>query len=310
MGVKHVLSALIICGLTISGCADGAKQSKLSAETASFDLVAGKNDRLMVGLGDIAGNVLTGGSVEFRIRPAGEGGGAGTWSTAVPARYIPVPGRPSSTATTPSLTSPSTAVGVYSTGPITVPTEGFWEVEINAGKLGTAMTAFQALAEPNAVAVGSGAPSSENPTVTTPGIRAAQLDSAAVDPVKLDTLADTALHTAQVARSLAAHRPLLVIVATPGFCSSKFCGPLVDELATLQPKYPNVDFVHLEVYPDGYDKAISPFAKQWIASGPSKTEEGNEPWVFVVDGSGTITQRWDNVVDMTALQTELTGLNS
>jgi hypothetical protein len=309
MGIGRAICVLTLSVLTISACSDSAKspmsKDGLSAETASFDLIAGKNARLMVGVSDTAGNVLTGGSVTFRIRPSD----SDKWSSAVTARYLPVPGRPASAASTPSLTSPSEAVGVYATGPITIPTEGFWEVEIDAGNTGKAMTAFQALAEPNAVAVGEGAPASENPTVSTPGIKASQLDSASVDAVKLDTLADTGLHTAQIARSLADHRPLLVVVATPGFCSSKFCGPLVDELATIQPGYPNVDFVHLEVYPDGYDKPVSPFASQWIKAGPSKTEEGNEPWVFVVDASGTVTQRWDNVVDMGELKRELARLS-
>jgi hypothetical protein len=307
VGIRTFTSALIISGLLVSGCSGSTTQPKdgLSAETASFDLVAGKNSRLMVGVSDIEGNVLTGGTVQFRIRPAG----SDNWSTSVPATYLSVPGRPASTADKPSLTSPSEAVGVYGTGPITIPTDGFWEVEINAGKLGMAMTAFQALPQPNVVAVGTGAPASENPTVSTSGITASQLDSAAVDAKDLNTLADTNLHTVQIAKSLADHRPLLVVVATPGFCTSKFCGPLVDELSTLQPRYLNVDFVHLEVYPEGYDKPVSPLANQWIKAGSSKTEEGNEPWVFVIDGSGTITQRWDNVVDMTALKQELSRLN-
>jgi hypothetical protein len=290
--------------LIVSGCSGGTPKAQLSAETANFDLAVGSVERLMVGVSDVDGNALTGGTVTFRIRPVD-----GEWSTPVEARSLGVPGRPASSASTPSLTAPSEAVGVYATGNVTIPFAGFWELEVDAGSLGKAITAFEAHETPKVVAVGSAAPKTENPTIDSPSVTPAQLDSLALDATDMSALTDPELHRVQISESLRNRRPLAIVVATPAYCSSQFCGPLVSEFAKLRPTYPNVDFVHLEVYPNGFDKAMSPFAAEWITEDGTPKGQGNEPWVFVVDASGTITQRWDNVVEFDKLATELARLN-
>jgi hypothetical protein len=300
---------VIVCVLTlamaIASCSSSTPTANLFAETASFDIAAGPVDRLMVGVSDKDGNSLTGGTVTFRLRPLD-----GTWSSPVPARSVAVPGRPAPTGDTPRLTAPSVAVGVYATETVTIPAAGFWELEIDAGELGTAITAFEAHDSPTAAAVGSSAPQTDNPTIDSPSITPSQLDSLALDATDMSALTDSDLHRVQISEALRARRPLAVVVATPAYCTSQFCGPLVSEFAKLRSAYSNVDFVHLEVFPDGFDKPVSTFAAQWILQTGAGTSEGNEPWVFVVDGSGTITQRWDNVVEFDKLRTELARLNN
>jgi hypothetical protein len=208
------------------------------------------------------------------------------------------------------LRPPSEAVGVYSTGPVTIPFAGFWEVEVDAGKLGKAMAGFTAYDAPQAVATGSLAPKTTNPTVRTPGIAPAQLDSLTLDATSLTALTHPELHQASIADSIAAKRPVAIVVATPAYCSSRFCGPLVDEFAKVAADFPGLDFVHLEVFPDGYDKPVSVHAAQWIAEGGVPSGQGNEPWVFVVDRKGVVAARFDNVVDLAALRAELTKVSS
>jgi hypothetical protein len=303
---RAIISTLVIfvVGGMTTACGGSSSSTALQAETASFDVAAGEVARLMVGVSDIEGNSLTGGTVFFRIRPVD-----GEWSSPVPARSLGVPGRPNPSGDEPRLTAPSEAVGVYATEKVTIPAAGFWEVEVDAGKLGKAITAFEAHDRAQAVAVGQPAPKTKNPTVNTPGIKPSQLDSLALDATDLAALRHPELYQVEIAAALQQRRPLAIVVATPAFCTSQFCGPLVDEFAKLRTDYPNVAFVHLEVFPDGFDKPVSVSAAQWIAEGGTPAGEGNEPWVFVVDSSGTVTQRWDNVIETDKLRAELQRLN-
>jgi hypothetical protein len=292
-----------VSALSLAGCG-GNVRPELFAETASFDVVVGKNPRLMFGVSDRSGNNLNGGTVQVRLRRVD-----GEWSSQVPASSIGVPGRPQPNGDSPRLTGPAEAVGVYATGEVTVPGPGVWEVEIDAGDAGTAITAFEASDAPMVLDLGAGAPSTKNPTIKTPGITAAQLNSLALDAPSVDQVPHPILHQAEIAASLTAGRPIVVIAATPAYCSSQFCGPLVDVLADLAPKYPTVDFVLLEVYPDGYEKPVSIHAAQWISEGGIPTGKGNEPWVFLVDRNGKVADRWDNVVDIEALTSQLDAFN-
>lgn len=279
--------------------------TSLSAEVASFDISAGLIPRLMVGLNDIEGNVLTGGSVMFRLKLVALPGGVPTddpqWSTAVPATYLPIPGRPISAKTKATLGPPSDGVGVYTTGPVTIPSAGFWEVEIDAGRLGVATSGFEAFEKPKAVSVGRKAPLTKNPTLKTLGVTPGQLDSSVEGETDLSTLPYPTLHQHQIAESIANRRPVVVVVVTPAYCMSKFCGPLRDEVAKLAvTRSKDADFVHLEVYADKRLR-ISPFASEWIAS-IEDPNDANEPWLFVIDKSGNVSHRWDNVVPLAELK--------
>jgi hypothetical protein len=135
-----------------------------------------------------------------------------------------------------------------------------------------------------------------------------QLDSLALDSTTLSAITDPELHRITVADALRKQQPFVVVAATPAYCTSQFCGPLVDVLAALQPQYPDVAFIHLEVFPDGYEKSVGVAAAQWIAAGGVPSGQGNEPWVFVVDKTGTVVARWDNVLDIAAFTEMLSKL--
>lgn len=95
------------------------------------------------------------------------------------------------------------------------------------------------------------------------------------------------------------HRPLTVVISTPTYCTSRFCGPVTDTVSALAARYGDrMDFVHLEVSADFENSALNPSAAEWILRGNG---DGNEPWVFVVDADGVITHRFDNVANQTVL---------
>lgn len=295
------MAALVL----VSSCG-GRSAPSLSAETASFDIAVGRNDRLMVGVSDNDGNVLVGGKVRFTVAPiSGQGK-----TFVVEASFIAVPGRPApSAAAKPQMVEPADGVGVYSAPNVTFPAPGPWEITVDAGGAGKAVTAVVVNEKHLVPMVGDKAPLTENPTVFTPGVTPGELDSSAKD-ASLAELTDRILHTTSVAAAIGQRRPVVVVVSTPVYCVSRFCGPTTDQVAALASAHPKVTFVHLEVWKNFDRGQVSPFAAQWISPGADATADASEPWVFTVDTSGMITKRWDDVLDVGALATELTRLVS
>ncbi len=90
--------------------------------------------------------------------------------------------------------------------------------------------------------------------------------------------------------------PTVVVFSTPGFCRTATCGPMLEQTKAIARDHPEVNFVHAEIYlgfdqpdfvPDG--EHLAPSVVAWNL--PS------EPWVFVVDGRGVITHRFEGVMD-------------
>jgi hypothetical protein len=123
-------------------------------------------------------------------------------------------------------------------------------------------------------AIGSRAIPSKTPTLATEH-----------DVAKLTTRVppDFGLLGYSVAGSLAAHKPFVVTFATPKFCTSRTCGPVVDVVDAVrkQLKGAGVRFIHVEVYKDNDpQKGPNAWFKQWHL--PS------EPWTFLVGSDGRI----------------------
>ena len=129
----------------------------------------------------------------------------------------------------------------------------------------------------------------DNPLPGTAGVPLSAIDSRTQDT---ETVPDPQLHTVSIAEALRDHRPVIVVISSPSFCESRWCGPITDSVAALA-NPSDIAFVHLEVWRDHDAGELNPAAQQWID--PARTHVGNEPWVFIVDRSGTIVDRFDNV---------------
>jgi hypothetical protein len=129
-----------------------------------------------------------------------------------------------------------------------------------------------------APAVGDRAIASRTPT----------LSSERGDMARLTTAAKPhrALYRYSVAESLAAHAPFVVAFATPRYCQSRVCGPVVDVVGQVSRRFAKtrVRFVHVEVYRDN-DPAKG--ANRWVREWNLPTE----PFTFVVDDRGKITAK-------------------
>jgi hypothetical protein len=99
-----------------------------------------------------------------------------------------------------------------------------------------------------------------------------------------------------VASSLAAHRPFVLVFATPRFCESRTCGPVVDVADAARRRFAGrgIRFIHVEIYRDNNPaKGQNRWVKEWHL--PS------EPWTFLVGADGRIKAKFEGSVSLAEL---------
>lgn len=139
-------------------------------------------------------------------------------------------------------------------------------------------------------AIGSRAYPSRTPT----------LASAHGDLAKLTTRVppDRALLRYSIADSLAAHRPFVVVFATPKFCTSRTCGPVVDVVNNVGRNFPRIRFIHVEIYKDNDPtEGFNRWVRQWHLP--------TEPWVFLMGRDGRIRAKFEGSVSVGELTAAL-----
>jgi hypothetical protein len=138
-------------------------------------------------------------------------------------------------------------------------------------------------------AVGAKATASRTPTISTTGGRLAPLTTA--------THPDRQLYTTSVAEVLAAREPFVLTFATPKFCTSRTCGPIVDVVSRVRKQVSGsaVRFIHVEVF-SGNDPArgYNRWMRQWGLQ--------SEPWVFLVGSDGRIKAKFEGPVSVRELR--------
>ncbi|MGQ0434005.1 MAG: hypothetical protein ACT452_16560 [Microthrixaceae bacterium] len=287
------------CGGSDTG-SSGARQrdDAIAAQVASYDLVAGRTGRFIVGIyGSDRTRTVAYGTVTFQFAPVNDRAADPTKpGPEVEATFLPIPGQaldPNQPG--PRLVGAAEATGVYGAPEVTFDQPGFWEVTVHAtldGNEETTTAAFEVLANSPIPTIGDRAPRTVQPLAGSTDIDPKAIDSrASADrPVP-----DPELHSITIADALDASRPFMVVVSTPTFCTSRFCGPITDSVQQLAKDFADMPmaFIHLEVWQDFENNIVNPPAREWIA--PTPDVDGAEPWVFVVDANGTITHRFDNV---------------
>jgi hypothetical protein len=130
-----------------------------------------------------------------------------------------------------------------------------------------------------------------SPLPGTPAPRSRNLIASDVADLRLiDTSEppDPRLHQARIADAIQQRRPLVIVFATPKYCTSRVCGPVLDVVRTLMPTYARkVAFVHQEIWQDGRMETPAPTVTEW------KLE--SEPWVFLVDADGVVRARFEGL---------------
>lgn len=296
-----VLVALAACGGSDGDDRGRASPDDLVAAVASYDLAVGPPTRVIVGVQTVDRRFVVHGTVQFRVAYLGtsQDGEAGEYAAPVPARFLPLPGVtvPSPPPADPVFASGSEARGVYA-ALVSFPKAGFYQVEVTAKVEGKERTATAAVAVNDRHAVpapGDRALPTDNFTLATPEADAPRpaIDSRATT----GPIPDTRLHQTTLAAALAEGRPAVLVISTPVYCQSQFCGPVTDLVDGLAARYDDrASFVHIELWRDFQGRVINRHAAEWL------DDNYNEPWVFVIGADGVIKARFDNVATMEELE--------
>ena len=107
-----------------------------------------------------------------------------------------------------------------------------------------------------------------------------------------DPRPEPGLYQLSIDEALVNGRPLLLIFATPAFCHSRTCGPSVDVVKGVWREYAaELDAIHVEVFENPEDPERLREAAAFLA-----WDLPSEPWIFVIDGEGTIFSSYEGTV--------------
>jgi hypothetical protein len=117
------------------------------------------------------------------------------------------------------------------------------------------------------------------------------------------------LHDKTIEEALDTGRPLALLIATPAFCETAYCGPVLDVMLELRPEFPMIEFLHAEVYQNP-NEAEGNFLDERVRRSPTviDLELPFEPTLFLLRPDRTIVDRIDNVYDNTELREALQKL--
>jgi len=112
------------------------------------------------------------------------------------------------------------------------------------------------------------------------------------------------MHDITVADALATGRPLVVAFATPAFCESRTCGPVMDTIMDpLYDKYQEqAAFIHIEPYKlEELRRGDGLFHVEAMEEWNLQTQ----PWLFVIDRSGKIAAKFEGITARDEVETVL-----
>ena len=145
------------------------------------------------------------------------------------------------------------------------------------------------------------------PSIGDPAPASRQLTLADVDDVtEIDSSFPSRphMHEITVADALTAGKPILVAFATPAFCESRTCGPVMDTV--MDPLYEryaaDAVFIHIEPFRlkelrDGIDRIPVEATGEWGLQ--------TEPWLFVIDAQGRIVGKFEGITALDEVATVL-----
>lgn len=146
-----------------------------------------------------------------------------------------------------------------------------------------------------APSVGDAAPASQSRTIT---------DVANIEDLSTGDEPDPGLYLVSLADAVEAGKPLVVVFASPGFCTNAFCGPQAEVLSELRTIYGDAaNYVHVDLYENpaevklGADPIETPILEEWgLHTGE---------WTFVVNADGVVAARFEAFAPLDEVETAL-----
>ena len=198
---------------------------------------------------------------------------------------------------------PGDSRGLYS-ATLDLPTAGSWGLRLAVpqpdGSIADTLFAFDVAEDAHAPTVGDRAPRSLNRTLPEVGSLAELSTGSAPDP---------ALYERTIAAALDAGRPLVLVFASPGFCTNALCGPQVEQLSELRRDYAGrAAFIHVDIYENpsvvrerGLDAGVrTPLLREWGL--------GTDEWTFVIDSAGLVAARFEGFAPRVEVEAALNSV--
>ncbi|MEM9200597.1 MAG: hypothetical protein AAGC53_03015 [Actinomycetota bacterium] len=114
---------------------------------------------------------------------------------------------------------------------------------------------------------------------------------------------DCQFHEIDLVDAAANDKPTVLLIATPGFCQTDICGPVVDLLIEEASDRSDLNVIHAEVYVDPSDFAAGGFPD--LTDVVQAAALPFEPSLFVADANHTIVARLDTTFDRSELRQAL-----
>lgn len=186
--------------------------------------------------------------------------------------------------------------GIYVVDEVDLPVAGIWIADFQVLAGGNVSpeieeAGFRVLAEASAPTIGMRVPATANLTIND-----APFEAISTRGVETDEL-----HNVSVAEAIESGEPFVVVFASPQFCVSAMCGPVIEVMDSARETLGGqVEFIHIEPW-----DLVSARERGELQRSPEIIEWGlpTEPWIFVVDGDGRVAMRieglatHDEVVD-------------
>lgn len=131
-------------------------------------------------------------------------------------------------------------------------------------------------------------------------------DPLGVDPLCTRLSGPCPFHSTSLDVALQAGAPIALLVATPEFCQTAICGPVLDLVLEQQAAFPTVQFLHTEVYKDA--RAEGNVNSATTAEIVDQLGLTYEPALFLATPDGTVVERLDNSFDRGELRNGLTRI--
>jgi hypothetical protein len=172
---------------------------------------------------------------------------------------------------------------------------GPWGVQATIARSGqpalAARMSFDVATQSSAPMPGQRAVTSANPTAR---------DVASLDRI-CSAQPPCPLHELSVASAVSSGKPAVIAFATPGFCTSQTCAPVLGEVLKVAAlRASQASFAHVEIYSDPRNLTVADAVSEWGLR--------SEPWVFVVDRNGIVVERIESITNAAEVDAALAPL--
>lgn len=285
--------------------ASGGDAADATSTTASIEAGSEGTDdpgelefssELTVLVANTAGTLTTSGAQRVMTALVGAGPNSffGGPDDPVSIRFEPVNGDTVAEVEGTWLTTNASALGLYVTY-FQFDQPGVWEVTVFGDGVDLGATLIEVVAESDVPRIGDPAPQSETLT----GVTADEIAA-----ISTDLQPDPSFYDLTIAEAVTNGTPSVVAFVTPAFCQTALCGPTLETVKAATAGRADIDVLHVEPF----DLQLAPLGD--LTPVPVMAEWGlvTEPWVFVIDGDGTVTASFEGIIGQAELDAALAAL--